>query len=88
MSLGATDTTMCRLFPLTLSDQAHRWFTSLTPNSIKSFEQLVRLFLSHFATMAPRLATEQHLSNVWKANDETDRAYLERIYILYWKVNT
>lgn len=40
MFIGANNATMCHLFPLTLSEQAHKWFTSLLSHSINYFEQL------------------------------------------------
>lgn len=58
-SIRATNATKCRLFPLTLNDQAHMLFTSLTPYSMDTFQQLARLFVSHFSTMAPRPSTKQ-----------------------------
>lgn len=36
--------------------------------SVESFHQLGQLFLNHFATMAPRLATKQYLVNVRQGN--------------------
>lgn len=77
--MRATDATKCRPFVLTLSDQAHMWFMSLAPYSIDSFEQLAKLFLGHFATIAPRPATKQCLVNTKQCNDKSNQAYIERI---------
>lgn len=78
-SIGAMNATMRRLFPLTLSDQAHMWFTLLTPYSVDTFEQLAKLFMNHFSTMAPRSTTMQRLVNTKQGDNESDRAYIERI---------
>lgn len=53
MSVWASDATMCLLFPLTLSEQAHKLFTSLTSYSVNSFEQLGKIFMGHFVAMEP-----------------------------------
>lgn len=54
ISLGPTDATQCHLFPITLGDQAYKWFKSLVPISLESFHQLGQLFLSYFVTLALR----------------------------------
>lgn len=55
------------------------WFTSLTPYSIDTFEQLAKVFISHFSTMAPRPTTKKHLVNTKQGDNESDWAYIERI---------
>lgn len=60
---------MCWLLPLSLGDQAHKWFTSLASYSIESFEKLVKLFLGHFTTMATHPITKC-LANIRQGNKE------------------
>lgn len=71
ISVGANDAIMCRLFPLTLGEQVYRWFNS--------FEQLGKLFISHFAVMAPHPATKKRLVNVEQVVNKSDWAYLKKI---------
>lgn len=54
---------MCQLFLQSLSDQVHMWFTLLTPYSVDTFEQLEKLIMNQFSTIAPRPNTKQHLVN-------------------------
>lgn len=76
-SMGATDATQCRPFPLTLSNQAYRWFKSWAPNSIDSFHQLVSLFLNHFVNMVPRPASKQIFANIRQGPMESNRDYIK-----------
>lgn len=71
-SVEATDATKCRLFLLTLSDQAHMWFTSLSRNSVNTFEKLATLFLGNFAAIAPRPVTKQRPMNTQQGEKESD----------------
>lgn len=58
ISIGAIDAMQYWLFPLTLGDQAYRWFNSLALTSVESFHQMAQLFLNHFTTMTLGLATK------------------------------
>jgi hypothetical protein len=42
------DEIACRAFPTTLSGNAKEWFQGLMPNSISTFEDLTRIFLTQF----------------------------------------
>lgn len=69
-SVGVTDVTQCRVFPLTLGDEAYRWYNTLPPSSVDSFHQMVQLFFDHFTTITPKLGTKQRLTNIWQFKDE------------------
>jgi hypothetical protein len=45
---SANDTLKLRMYPLSLSDTAFTWFTSLAPNSIFTWAQLEQKFHEHF----------------------------------------
>ena len=46
--VGTSDVFRLKLFPLSLSGTAFTWFTSLSPNSISTWEQLEQKFLEYF----------------------------------------
>jgi hypothetical protein len=46
--VSANDTLKFRMFPLSLSDTAFTWFTSLTPNSIFTWAQLEQKNYEYF----------------------------------------
>ncbi|KAL4307414.1 hypothetical protein AHAS_Ahas16G0275900 [Arachis hypogaea] len=45
----ASDATRCKAFPTTLTKVAMKWFDSLPPRSVTSFDDLWRKFLMRFS---------------------------------------
>ena len=45
---GVLDKIMCRVFPTTLKGPTRVWFNKLPPNTITSFQELSKLFVSNF----------------------------------------
>ena len=45
---GVLDEIMCRAFPTTIKGLAKVWFNKLTPNTVSTFKELSRHFVTHF----------------------------------------
>lgn len=66
-----------RLFPLSLSDAAFTWFTSLPPNSLYSWSQLEKRFHEYFFTGETELKLS-HLTSVKQKINESVADYIRR----------
>ena len=75
---GAADGTLCRAFPATLRKAARQWFSNLHPGSISSFEQLDRLFITHFISSRPQRCTSDTLIGNKQKDGESLREYISR----------
>jgi len=51
------DVVFCKAFPTTLKGPALKWFTTLPPYSIDSFDALSHMFSTHFAGSHPHQTT-------------------------------
>ncbi|XP_015962029.1 uncharacterized protein LOC107486000 [Arachis duranensis] len=51
----ASDATRCKAFPTTLLKAAMKWFDSLPPRSVTSFEDLLRKFLMRFSIQKDKI---------------------------------
>ena len=65
------------LFSLSLTGTAFSWFSSLTPNSITSWEQLEQKFHDHFFSESYELKLS-HLTSVKQMRDKSDNDYIRR----------
>jgi hypothetical protein len=54
-AISANDALKLRMFPLSLSDTAFTWFTSLAPNSIFTWAQLEKNSMNTFTLAIPSL---------------------------------
>ncbi|XP_019172505.1 PREDICTED: uncharacterized protein LOC109167889 [Ipomoea nil] len=76
--IGADASIICRAFFPTLVGPAQRWFLKLPAGSIGDFEELARLFLTHFArSMKPKKFVSD-LSRVHQDEGESLRKYIVR----------
>ncbi|KAJ0984597.1 hypothetical protein J5N97_002953 [Dioscorea zingiberensis] len=69
---------MCRAFPLTLRGAALKWFISLPPESISSFEKLSELFIGRFVCMKKLRKTSPNLIRIKQHEGESLRSYICR----------
>lgn len=58
---ACTNAIKCRAFQLTLIDKARAWYHILKPNTINSFMEFGKLFLSRFLTKRKKLKILTHL---------------------------
>ena len=63
-----------RLFPLSLEDHAAAWLNSLTPNSITTWDELVKKFMSKFF---PVSKTEQFRSAIRNFRRRLEEEFVE-----------
>ena len=75
---GVSSTILCRGFPLTLSRAARRWFRKLRPNSISSFNELIREFTMHFRSARQRGKLVTYLLTVKQHESESLKEYIQR----------
>jgi hypothetical protein len=75
--VSANDTLKLRMFPLSLSDTAFIWFTSLTPNYIFTWAQLEQKFHEYFYYSDTELRLS-HLTAIKQKHNEPAADYIRR----------
>ncbi|KAM2352549.1 hypothetical protein ACFXTH_007213 [Malus domestica] len=73
-----TDEERCLLFPSTLSSGALNWYCRLTPETVDSFEELRKLFVSQHIFQTDRLHFADDLYTIRQKPDESLRMYVGR----------
>ena len=73
-----TDEERCLLFPSTLSSGALNWYCRLTPETVDSFEELRKLFVSQHIFQTDRLHSADDLYTIRQKPDESLRMYAGR----------
>ncbi|KAM2724191.1 hypothetical protein EV1_027047 [Malus domestica] len=73
-----TDDERCLLFPSTLSGGALNWYCRLTPETVDSFEELRKLFVSQHIFQTDRLHSADDLYTIRQKPDESLRMYAGR----------
>nr|XP_025637069.1 uncharacterized protein LOC112732538 [Arachis hypogaea] len=74
----ASDATRCKAFPTTLTKAAMKWFDSLPPRSVTSFDDLSRKFLMRFSIQKDKVKHAPSLLGVKQEVGEPLRDYMER----------
>ncbi|XP_072077934.1 uncharacterized protein [Arachis hypogaea] len=74
----ASDATHCKAFPTTLTKTAMKWFDSLPPRSVTSFDDLSRKFLMRFSIQKDKVKHAPSLLGVKQEVGELLRDYMER----------
>ncbi|EXB66084.1 hypothetical protein L484_003885 [Morus notabilis] len=75
---GYPEEIMCRAFRNHLSDSARRWFRSLKPNSVASWDDLKNVFLTQFIGVKKYIPPKQNLSRVYQGPDESLKDWIAR----------
>jgi hypothetical protein len=75
--IGTSDVYRLKLFPLSLSDTAFTWFTSLAPNSILTWAQLEKKFHDYFYSGETELRLSD-LTMVRQQHNERVHDYIRR----------
>ncbi|XP_043717606.1 uncharacterized protein LOC122665520 [Telopea speciosissima] len=75
---GGSDVLSCRSFPTSLKGPAVLWFGKLKPNSIRSFTELARTFVSRFQSSSKQKKIAANLLAVKQRPDESIRDYITR----------
>ncbi|KAM1285766.1 hypothetical protein ACFX2J_028295 [Malus domestica] len=73
-----TDEERCLLFPSTLSGGALNWYCHLPPETVDSFEELRKLFISQHIFQIDRLHSTDDLYTIHQKPDESLREYAGR----------
>ncbi|KAM1063361.1 hypothetical protein ACFX2A_028132 [Malus domestica] len=68
----------CLLFPSTLSGGALNWYCRLPPETVDSFEELRKLFVSQHIFQTDRLHSADDLYTICQKQDESLREYAGR----------
>ncbi|KAJ1700969.1 hypothetical protein LUZ63_000748 [Rhynchospora breviuscula] len=78
---GASERTMCLVFPTRLEGIAWDWYAQLPPRSVSSYKDLTNKFLKRFANVRAPLKTCMDLMSVRQHPNEHTRDYLDRFSI-------
>jgi Retrotransposon gag protein len=76
--LGATDGIMCRIFSTCLTGEAWDWYKTLSPGSIRSFDDFTDLFLERYSHIKIPWVTVESLLDMKQSPTEWTRAYIYR----------
>ena len=69
---------MANYLPVMLTPAAMSWFTSLTPDSIGSWEDLKRVFTDNYMATCRRPSTKHDLNRINQKPSELLRSYIRR----------
>ncbi|XP_016195741.1 uncharacterized protein LOC107636766 [Arachis ipaensis] len=75
----ASDATRCKAFPTTLTKAAMKWFNSLPPRLVTSFDDLACKFLTRFSIQKDKVKHAPSLLEVKQEAREPLRDYMESI---------
>ncbi|KAL4313724.1 hypothetical protein AHAS_Ahas15G0013700 [Arachis hypogaea] len=76
----ASDAVRCKAFPTTLTKTAIRWFDSLPPKSISSFDDLAKKFLARFFIQEDKA---KHAPSLLESSKE-----IGKVFVTTWKDST
>ncbi|XP_057761778.1 uncharacterized protein LOC130981994 [Arachis stenosperma] len=74
----ASDATQCRAFPTTLTKTELKWFDSLPPRSVTSFNDLAKNFLARFSIQKDMAKHAPSLLGIKQGDRESIHSYKER----------
>ncbi|XP_057719637.1 uncharacterized protein LOC130934064 [Arachis stenosperma] len=74
----ASDAIRCKAFPTTLTKTAIKWFNTLPPRSITSFDDLAKKFLARFSIQKDKAKHALSLLGIKQGDRESLRSYMER----------
>ncbi|XP_015961208.1 uncharacterized protein LOC107485204 [Arachis duranensis] len=72
------DTTRCKAFPTTLTKTAIKWFDSLPPRLMASFDDLAKKFLARFSIQKDKTKHALSLLGIKQEDRKGLRSYMER----------
>ncbi|XP_066358407.1 uncharacterized protein [Miscanthus floridulus] len=71
---------MANYLPVMLTPTTMNWLTSLTPDSIESWEQLKKVFTDNYMTTCTRPGTKHDLNRIYQKPSELLRSYIRRFF--------
>ncbi|CAL1377162.1 unnamed protein product [Linum trigynum] len=76
--IGASDATMCKIFPATLGGDARRWYSQLRNGIINNFTEFSTLFRCKFYAQKRQAVSINQLMNTKQREGEALKAYYAR----------
>ena len=73
---GIPEEIMCRVFPTTLKGPTKVWFSKLTPNTVSTFKELSRHFVTHFIGGQRHRKSLTAILSITQLEDESLRSYV------------
>ena len=73
---GVPDEIMCRAFPTTLKGPVRVWFNKIPPNTIRSFEELSKLFVNNFIGGQRHKRSLSSLLTIEQGENESLRSFI------------
>ena len=77
---------MCKVFPSSLGPMAIRWFDKLEEGSIRSYEELTKVFYAWFVTCSRVPTPLDSLLSMALREGESLKTYLDRYWELFNKI--
>ena len=81
------DATMCKMFPGSLDKGALKWFQSLKPRSIRSWNQLATEFVRHYIANSRDAVSLDTLFGLRKEKSESLRRFANRFMECYAEID-
>jgi len=69
---------MANYLPVMLTPTAMNWFTSLAPDSIRSWEELKKVFTDNYMATCTRPGTKHDLNRIYQKPSELLHSYIRR----------
>ena len=69
----------CRVFVVTLTGGAKKWFKSIPAGSVTNWQQLSTLFLQHFQATRKTTIPLAYIDNVKQKKGETLKSYIDHL---------
>ncbi|XP_015965707.1 uncharacterized protein LOC107489473 [Arachis duranensis] len=79
----ASDATRCKAFPTTLTKIVIKWFDSLPPRTITSFDDLAKKFQARFSIQKDKTKHTPSLLGIKQEDRENLRSYMKRFNKAY-----
>ena len=73
---GIPEEIMCKVFPTTLKGPTKVWFNKLTPNTVSTFKELSRHFVTHFIGGQRHRRSLTAILSITQLEDESLRSYV------------
>lgn len=76
---GHRDAILCKVFLRSLKGVALKWFGELSPNTISSYANIVRLFITHFVSYQIARKKAHNMLSLTQEPNETLEKFIKRL---------
>ena len=79
-AIGGDTSIMANYLPIMLVATTMNWFTSLAPDSIRSWEELKKVFTDNYMATCTQLGTKHVLNRIYKKPSELLHSYIRHFF--------